>query len=162
MYRPHYRRRAGEARHKPANQIGMIQSRLYHVWTEFSDDPLQPAQCGDARAPPLHAECGYGYSLAAQLSPVDSVLAEGHDGVLEGIARNTNEPEEHSLGPALAEIRDDVQNPVDRMARRRIIVTRPEWLCRNGARCATVRCAPVLQRGSRFRWPQASRPGRLP
>ena len=126
MHRPDYRRRACEARHKPTNQIGMIQPRLYHVWTEFSDDPLQPAQCGDARAPPLHAERGYGYSLAAQLLPVDSLLAEGHDCVLEGMARCTDEPVEHSLGPALTEIRDDVQDPVDRVPRRRIIAARPE------------------------------------
>jgi hypothetical protein len=144
MHRPDYRRRAGEARHKSTNQIGVIQPRLYHVWTELSDDPLQPPQCCDAQAPPLHAKRGYGYSLAAKLMPIDSLPAQGHDCVLEGSARNTDEPVEHGLGPALTEIRDDVQDPVDRVPRRRIIAARPGWLCRSGARCATARCARVL------------------
>lgn len=144
MHCPDYRWRACEARHKSTNQIGVIQPCLYHVRTEFSDDPLQATQCCDARAPPLHAERGYGYSLAAKLLPIDSLPAQGHDRVLEGVARNTDEPVEHSLGPALTEIRDDVQDPVDRVPRRRVIVARQEWLCRNGARCATVQCARVL------------------
>ena len=34
----------------------------------------------------------------------------------EGVARRSDEPEEHGLSPTLTQVRDDVQNRVDRSA----------------------------------------------